>query len=114
MFRAHRYLPLVLATVVLTAAPAWASYGYRSQGPGYSRVDDRAYRYGYESGRRSGEEDARRGRRPDYNRHDDYRDADNGYHGGSKNGYRQVFRQGFVEGYNDAFRRDGRVARSGR
>src|SRR3954468_11868130 len=114
MFRAHRYLPTVLAAVVLTAAPACASYGYRSQGPGYPRVGDRAYRNGYESGRKSGAEDARPGRRADYNRHDDYREADDGYHGGNKSGYRQVFRQGFVEGYNDGFRRNVRVATPGR
>jgi hypothetical protein len=114
MFNAQRYLPAVFAAVVLTAAPACASYGYVYQRPGYSRVDDRAHRNGYDRGRRYGEEDARRGRRPEYDRHDDYRDADNGYRGGSRDVYRQAFRQGFVEGYNDGYRRYARDGRPGR
>jgi hypothetical protein len=118
MFNASRFLhlPAVLAAVVLTATPACASYG-RSYGygqPGFGRVDDRAYRNGYNEGRKEGESDARRGRSADYGRHEDYRDADDGFRGGNKNAYRQAYRQGFAEGYNDSYRRFARNDRNDR
>jgi hypothetical protein len=110
MFKAHSYLqlPAVLAVLVLTAAPACASYGRAYGQPGYGRVDDRAYRSGYNEGRKDGESDAKRGRSADYDRHEDYRDADDGFRGGNKNEYRQVFRRGYAEGYNDSYRRYSR------
>src|SRR6478672_3148343 len=113
MLKARHYLPVLLAGLVLSAAPACASSSYRYPSPGNGRVaDDRAYRRGYDEGRRDGEEDARRGRNIDYNRHDEYRDADGGYHGEISRGeYRDVFRRGFVEGYNDSFNRYARNAR---
>jgi len=112
MFKAHRYLqfPAALAIAVLTAAPACASYGRAYGQPGYGRVDDRAYRYGYNEGRKDGESDGKRGRSADYDRHEDYRDADDGYRGGNKNEYRQLFRRGYAEGYNDSYRRYARNA----
>jgi hypothetical protein len=112
MFNAHRYLPAAFAVVALTAMPACASYG--SYGgpygrPGNARQDDRAYRIGYNEGRSEGESDARRGRSFDYGRHDEYRDANDGYRGNSnRNRYREDFRRGFVEGYNDGYRRYAR------
>jgi hypothetical protein len=114
MLKARHYLPVLLAGLVLSAAPACASSGsYRYPSPGNGRaVDDRAYRTGYDEGRRDGEADARRGRSIDYNRHDEYRDADQGYHGEVSRGeYRDVFRRGFVDGYNESF---NRYARNGR
>jgi hypothetical protein len=114
MLRAHRYLPVLLAGLVLSAAPACASHDYyRYPSPSAGRAgNDRAYRTGYDEGRRAGEDDARRGRNIDYNRHGEYRDADNGYHGEVSRGeYRQVFRQGFAEGYNDSYNRYARNAR---
>jgi len=114
MLKARHYLPVLLAGLVLSAAPACASGGYsRYPTPNSGRVvDDRAYRTGYDEGRRAGEEDARRGRNVDYNRHNEYRDADRGYRGEISRGeYRDVFRRGFVEGYNDSFNRYSRNAR---
>jgi hypothetical protein len=111
MFRAHRIVPVVLAVAVLGLAPACAAqYGRYGQYPrgGGARVDDRAFRNGYQEGRAQGENDMRRGRDFDYNRHREYRDADNGYGGyGNRNEYRQEFRRGFVNGYNDGYRRFG-------
>jgi hypothetical protein len=114
MFQAHRYLPALLAGLVLTATPACASRGYyRYPYPANTRIgDDRAYRTGYDEGRRAGEDDARRGRNIDYNRHDEYRDADRGYHREvDRNEYRQAFRQGFVDGYNESYNRYARNTR---
>jgi hypothetical protein len=114
MLKARHYLPVLLAGLVLTAAPACASSGYyRYPNPSSGRViDDRAYRTGYDEGLRAGEEDARRGRNVDYNRHDEYRDGDRGYRGEvSRREYRDVFRRGFVDGYNDSFNRYSRNAR---
>jgi len=102
-------MPVLLAVAALSTAPACAtqSGGYGGQYPrGGARVDDRAFRNGYQEGRVQGEDDARRGRDYDYNRHREYRNADAGYGGyGSRNDYRQEFRRGFVNGYEDGFRR---------
>jgi hypothetical protein len=110
MLRARQLLPAVAAAVVLITTSACASNGYYRYPvggrPGIRQVDDRAYRNGYEEGRVQGENDARRGRSFDYNRHGEYKNAQNGYDGyGNRNEYRQVFRQGFESGYNDAYRR---------
>jgi flagellar biosynthesis/type III secretory pathway protein FliH len=115
MFKAHRALPALLAAAVLTAAPACASRGALYRYPTSTRgADDRAYRNGYDEGRRAGEDDARRGRSFDYRRHDDYRDADEGYRdrgNTSRNAYRQAFRQGFADGYDEGYRRYARAGR---
>lgn len=106
-----RYLQggLLLAAVVGTTS-ACASQGALYRYPIAARgVDQRAYSVGYNEGLRRGEQDARRRRSFDYARHDDYRDGDNGYHGyGDRNGYRGLYRQGFVAGYNDGYRRYAR------
>src|SRR5688572_31637789 len=111
MLKANRYLPAMFAVVlVLTGTAACASQGpwYGRQG-GTRSVDGRAYRNGYDDGRNRGENDARRGRSYEYGRHDEYRDADDGYRGdGNRNRYRQAFRQGFVEGYDNGYRRYAR------
>jgi hypothetical protein len=111
MFRAHRYLPALLAGLALTASSACASGGYyRYPYPANTRVaDERAYRNGYDEGLHAGQDDARRGRAIDYNRHNEYRDADHGYYREiDRRQYEQVFRQGFVDGYNESYNRYAR------
>ena len=84
--------------------------GYRSRDAG---------RYGFERGHREGTdqgyEDGRKGRRFDYVRDGDYRDADDGYKGwmGSRHAYANGFQRGFAEGYRRAFEQ-GRRDRRGR
>lgn len=104
---------LLLATVVLTAAPACASGGvwvHTTAGrPPYSDVREReriAYERGAREGRDAGRSDARRGRRFDPERHPDYRRADAGYKRswGPIDEYRRAFRDGFRRGYEDGFR----------
>src|SRR5947209_162988 len=113
MMKAHRYLPaLVLSAGVLAAAPACASYDYY----GYQRgsiardVERRAYDSGYREGIKKGDEDSRRGRAFSFQRHDDWRDADDGYHRdyGDREFYRRVYRRGFETGYSEAFNRSNR------
>jgi hypothetical protein len=57
----------------------------------------------------------RRGRDYSYSRHDEYRDADQGYrrNDGNLDQYRRSFRQGYQTGYNEAFSRYGRSSRGG-
>jgi hypothetical protein len=103
----------LVASVALVAGSACAATypGYRYPGGAPRHADQRAYAEGYDDGRSHGEHDARRQRSYDYRRHDDYRDADDGYRGyGNRNGYRALYRQGFVEGYADGYRRYGPAA----
>src|SRR5687767_7417526 len=110
MFRVPRTLPILVAALSMTAT-ACASGGVYRYPTTVRSVDDRAYSRGYDEGIDRGQDDARRNRPFDYRRHNGYRDADRGYRGNSdRNGYRNLFRQGFVAGYNDGFRR---YARSG-
>jgi hypothetical protein len=113
MSRAHRYLPAILLAVGIVA-PACAVQSYGSRG-GYPReVQRRAYDNGYRDGIASGETDARSGRDFTYTRHDDYRDADEGYRraDGDRELYRQAFRQGFQVGYSEAYNRTARAFRT--
>jgi hypothetical protein len=106
MFRPHRILPVLAATLVLGTVPACASQGGFGRYPRTARVDDRAYRNGYAEGRSQGQDDARRGRAFDYDRHGEYRRATDGYNGrGNRNAYRDLFRRGFAAGYNDGYGR---------
>ena len=108
MFKGHRYLP-VLLLLFAVAAPACASYGGLYRYPSAARVDNRVYERGYQEGREEGEKDARRNRSFNYSRHDEYRDADEGYRGyGDRNEYRRLYRRGFEAGYNDAYREHSR------
>lgn len=98
---------VVSVAVFSIATSACATQGafYRAAPP-IAAVDQRAYPRGYEDGRSAGANDARRNRQFDYTRHSDYRDADSGYRGyGDRNTYRSLFREGFVAGYNDGYRR---------
>jgi hypothetical protein len=109
MFKALRYLPAgLIAVAVSVAAPACASQGYSYRYPAGVRVDNQAYERGFNDGRIRGEQDARHNRGFDYERHDIYRNADAGYRYGDRSEYRRVFREGFVAGYNEGFRRFAR------
>ena len=71
---------------------------------GYSDVaQDTGYRDGLQAGRQDFD------RRKDYHpeKHDAYEDADHGYHKsyGDKNRYKELYRRGFMRGYQDAFNR---------
>src|SRR5204863_1801984 len=91
------------------ATPACASQVYGNRGGSYRQVDRRAYDNGYQRGLRDAENDVRRGRDYSYARHDEYRDADQGYrrNDGNLDQYRRSFRQGYQTGYNEAFSRYG-------
>lgn len=109
----HRALPaMLLAAVVMLATPACAAqYGQyrRPQGPSFG--EGRAYDVGYREGFEHGRDDGRQGRAFDYSRHGDYRSADLGYRSGNRAAYRQMFRDGFAAGYNDAYRQFARDRR---
>ena len=95
-----------LAVVALAGAPVEAQWG-----------DPRGGRdEGYRDGARAGGNDAREGRGFDYQRHRDYREADQGYQSrdGRRDAYTQHYRAGFVAGYRDGYYSGGgRGARRG-
>ena len=112
MFRRLRFLRAVFVAAGAVAATACASQGGLYRYPAAARIDHRAYDRGYQEGREAGANDARRSRGFGYERHDEFRDADEGYRGtyGDRAEYRRLFREGFVAGYNDGYRqyaRDG-------
>jgi len=123
MGRLGRYIPvLAIAGLVTVASPACAqTYGYG----GYGRYPDRnigreterrAYDRGYREGLDEGRDDARHDRRYSYDRHSEYRDADDGYHrgDGDREFYRRSYRAGFQAGYNESFSRHARNGRDWR
>jgi flagellar biosynthesis/type III secretory pathway protein FliH len=65
---------------------------------------------------RTGEQDARRGDRFDYQDERDFQRADKGYHRGfgDRDRYRQIFRDGYASGYSAAYARFDRYGRSTR
>jgi hypothetical protein len=99
---------LIIAGLCI-AAPACATqtYGYRRAGAYERELQRRAYDNGYRDGIRAGEKDGRNGRTFSYNRHDDWRDADDGYHRdyGDRDFYRRSFRSGFENGYSEGYNR---------
>jgi hypothetical protein len=106
MRTSHAIFTAALLTAVLgtsTACAARASvFGYPDA---RVRVDNRAFQIGYDEGRSRGYDDARRGRRYDYDRHRAFRNADQGYRGnGSRGAYREAYRRGFVDGYDTGYR----------
>ncbi len=121
MSKAYRYLPtLLLAAGVALASPACAAQIY---GSGYPRgsvsnrdFDRRAYDNGFRKGVEEGQNDARHNRDFSYQRHDEYRDADQGYHrnSGDREFYRRSYRQGFQAGYTESFNRNVRYGRDER
>ena len=110
MFSAPRLFSAgVLTAAVLTSTACAAPYYRYPVASPRVVVDDRAYSRGYDDGRGRGENDARRNRPFDYSRYGEYRSADQGYHGyGDRDAYQSLFRQGFVAGYNDGYRRYAR------
>jgi len=95
-------------------------FGYSSSGGGYYRDSGDRYEYAFEMGRQNGlEKGLEKGRKDfekrrnfDLNRHDAYRDADDGYRSeyGNKAVYRDGFRRGFEEGYREGYGH-GRISR---
>ena len=121
MCKAYRCVPaLLLATGVALTAPACAAQIYDSgypHGGVYNRdLDRRAYDGGYREGLEEGRNDARHVRDFSYQRHDEYRDADQGYHrsDGDREFYRRSYRQGFQAGYSEAYNRNARYGRDQR
>ena len=110
-----RFLPALGLVAALGVVPACASgqYVYRGDRPyyggGYGREVERiAHENGYREGLKAGEKDARKGRSFAFDRHDDWQDADDGYHRdyGDKEFYRHEFREGFRAGYTEAYNRN--------
>jgi hypothetical protein len=114
MAKTHRYFSALLLAVgvaVATQACAAQTYGYPRGNGGYVReLERRAYDTGFREGVQQGQNDARRGRDFSYQRHDEYRDADRGFHrgDGDLNLYRQSFRSGFQTGYSESYNRNAR------
>jgi len=109
MVTRFRFLPAAALLGALAVVPACASGSvvYRSEPPrGYGlEVERIAHENGFREGREAGEKDARKGRSFDIDRHDDWRDADDGYHRnyGDKEFYRREFREGFRAGYTESY-----------
>jgi hypothetical protein len=121
MLRRNKAVSAALIVAGLSiAAPACASqtYGYRGgRADRYERqFERRAFDFGYRDGVRAGERDGRSRRSFSYQRHDDWRDADQGYDRGygNRDWYRRTYRSGFESGYADAYNRYGYYGRSSR
>jgi len=104
---------------LLMTAPACATQTYRypsARNTGYygRDVERVAYDNGYRDGQRAGERDGRGGRSFSFNRHDDWRDADDGYRRefGNYDYYRRSFRSAFERAYTDAFNRYANYGRN--
>lgn len=80
--------------------------GYGGYG-GYGGANDIAYSTGYNEGLAAGRDDVNDGDRYDPHRHNQYKNADRGYQSsyGSKDAYKQRFREGYLRGYDEAYRR---------
>lgn len=120
MANRFRFVSAAALLGALVAAPACASGGYVYRGDRpiergrYGRDVERiAHENGYREGREAGEKDGRRGRTFSMDRHDEWRDADEGYHRdfGEKDFYRREFREGFRAGYTDGYNAYGRYRR---
>ena len=111
MLTTSRLLPAIALVATLGVAPACATgqYVYRGDRPyynGYYRnIEQIAHQNGYREGREAGEKDGRRGRPFAFDRHGDWRDADDGYRReyGDREFYRHEFREGFRAGYTEAY-----------
>ena len=119
-----RYLlvPVFGALALAVAAPASAQWGRPDDRYGYySREADRVpYDRGFREGVTEGEKDGRSRDPFRYDDEKDYRKGDVGYHRnyGSRARYQDIFRQGFVDGYTQGYRRyapaNGRYGNDGR
>lgn len=112
MANKYKYLPaMLLALGVWIATPGCAAqmygYGYRSDRDSYRELERHAYDNGFREGVEEGQNDARRHRSFSYQRHDEYRDADQGYHRGGADWdlYRRSYRRGFQAGYREGYGR---------
>ena len=106
----HALQAALLITAVAAVTPACAADGVfvgysQNSRPGENRVFDVGYKRGFEDGRH----DARDRRPSDYSRHDEYRRADRD----DRRFDARIFRNGFVAGYNDGYRRFARDDRDG-
>ena len=116
----YRIIPAALLLIgVSLATPACAAqiYGSGPRGVGYGRdLDRRAYDSGFREGVEEGQNDARHNRDFSYQRHNEYRDADEGYHrgDGDRDFYRRSYRQGFQAGYSESYNRNARGGRDQR
>src|SRR5262245_60044624 len=120
MVNKARWLSALALVGAMGATTACASGGYIYRGGDYGNragygayardVERIAHQNGYREGRDAGEKDARRGRSFSFDRHGDWRSADDGYHReyGDRNFYRHEFREGFRAGYSDGYRTFGR------
>ncbi len=111
MANRYQFLPaMLLALGVWIATPACAAqmYGYRGDRDAYRELERHAYDNGFREGVEEGQNDARRHRDFSYQRHDEYRDADQGYQrgDGDRDLYRRSYRQGFQAGYREAYNRN--------
>ena len=81
----------------------WNRYG---QYGGSYQLRQTALNAGYNAGNKYGRDDARRGRRRNYNDISDYRNATTDYSSrlGDKELYRRYYREGFENGYEDGYR----------
>ncbi|PYR33414.1 MAG: hypothetical protein DMF90_20935 [Acidobacteria bacterium] len=114
-----RWLSMFALVATVGAVPACASGGVIYRGDGYGAYDAHggyrrdveriAHQNGYHEGREAGEQDARRGRSFSFDRHGDWRHADEGYRReyGDREFYRHEFREGFQAGYTASY--NGRV-----
>ena len=116
MLRIVRLVPAALLLAAGFASTACASQVYGQRGGGYRNVDQRAYDNGYRDGVREGTNDARRGRNYSIHRHDEYRNADEGYRRAraDRGSYQRSYRQGFQTGYNEGYNRYGGNGRNPR
>jgi hypothetical protein len=104
---------------LLAAAPACAqTYGgygrYPDRDRGYAReIERRAYDQGFREGIEQGRDDARHNRDFAPSRHNEYRNADGGYHRdfGDREYYRSTYRRGFDVGYREAYEQNARYGR---
>ncbi len=113
MVNTIRFIPAFALLGALVAAPACASgsYVYRGDRGGYEygrntrELERVARERGYRAGREAGEKDGRHGRSFSFDRHDEWRDADDGYRRdfGDRDFYRREFREGFRAGYTDGY-----------
>ena len=114
MANRFRIVPALALFGALVAAPACATSGYGYYGGPYDHndrgryardVERIAHENGYREGREAGESDSRHGRSFEFDRHSDWRHADEGYRHeyGDKDFYRREFREGFRAGYTDGF-----------
>lgn len=116
MPKSLRFIPLAalaLCAVASTACATGYAYGqptyrdpYYNNGRYAREIERRAWDNGFRDGVRAGERDGRGSRRYEPGRHDDWRDANDGYRReyGDRNFYRRSYRSGFEAGYSQAYR----------